>query len=135
EVTTVDMTTTTLDVDDTNRAVVEQWLADREGGPLRSLDDGGPLGSVAEGDRFYPETASEGDPFQNVLHTDATVTRVRHENVTEGTAFGGTVSAGPGLGAEVVSESTTSRATGGTYLDAPDIDGHRVERPLPGIPD
>ncbi|MGL5911008.1 MAG: hypothetical protein ACRCZP_13455, partial [Phycicoccus sp.] len=75
------------------------------------------------------------DPFQNVLHTDATVTRVRHENVTEGPAFGGTVSAGPGLGAEVGSESTTSRATGGTYLDAPDIDGHRVERPLPGIPD
>ncbi|MGL4744809.1 MAG: hypothetical protein ACRCXL_10545 [Dermatophilaceae bacterium] len=132
--TLVDVTTTTLDVDDTNRAVVEQWVADRENDRVGSLDDGGPLGSVAEGDRFYPETAAEGDPFQNVLHTDATVTRVQQENVTEGAALGGTVSAGPGVGAEVGSETTTSQATGGTYLDAPDIHGNRVERPLPGIP-
>ncbi|MGL5927710.1 MAG: hypothetical protein ACRCY8_02115 [Dermatophilaceae bacterium] len=124
--TAVDVTTTTLDVDDTNRAVVEQWLAENSGDPL---------GSIGEGDRFYPRTASEGDPFQNVLHTDATVTRVRHDNVTDGSTLGGVVSVGPGLGAEVGDETTTGQVAGGTYLDRPDIHGNRVERPLPGVPD
>ncbi|MGL5911009.1 MAG: hypothetical protein ACRCZP_13460 [Phycicoccus sp.] len=121
---TVDITTTSLDVDDTNRAVVEQWLADNEGDPLAGL---------GQDARLYPEQAAESDPFQNALHSDATVTRVQYENLTERT----TLEAGVGrrFDAEAGTETTTGDATGGTYLDRPDIHGNRVERPLPGIPD
>lgn len=121
---TVDVTTTSLKVDDSNRAIVEQWVGQHEGDPGVAL---GPSST------FYPATATDGDPFQNVLHTDAQVSKVRYENVTDKLAVGGEASLGLTVGAEVSGETGHGHAVGGTYLDSPGIDGRRVEKPLPGV--
>jgi hypothetical protein len=121
---TVDVTTTNLAVNDRNRAVVEQWVAQHEGDPDVAL------GSTST---FYPDTAAPNDPFQNVLHNDAQVSRVRYENVTDKLGFGGEASVGVTAGGEVSGEGTQSHAVSGSYLDRPDVDGHRPERALPRV--
>lgn len=121
---TVDVTTTSLAVDDSNRAIVEQWVAQHEGDPGVAL---GPAST------FYPETAADGDPFQNALHTDAQVSRVRYENVTDKLAVGGEAALGLTVGSEVSFETGHGQAVDGSYLDAPGTDGRRVEKPLPGV--
>jgi hypothetical protein len=121
---TLDVTTTNLAVNDRNRTVVEQWVATHQSDPGVAL---GPAST------FYPDTAAEDDPFQNVLHTDAQVSTIRYDNVTDKQAFGGEASLGLTVGAEVSSESTQGHAVSGTYLEAPGVDGHREEKPLPTI--
>jgi hypothetical protein len=118
----VTLTTTTLDVTDTNRAAVEQWVA---GG---QRDYGSLTGDARQ---HYPVAATPGDAFQNALHDKAKVTQVTYDDVADVAGFEAKVKAGWTLGVEGSVEQTSSHAGQGTYLDTPGPDGERRSLPIP----
>jgi hypothetical protein len=120
--TQVTVTTTTLDVTDANRAVVERWVA--SGRPDPGFLGGNP--------RLHkPVIAVPGDDFQNALHDKAKVTTVTYDDVTDVKGLEAKVKAGWSLGVEGSVEQTSSHEAEGTYLDAPGPDGVRREVPIP----
>ncbi|MBE7699041.1 hypothetical protein H9623_01795 [Oerskovia sp. Sa1BUA8] len=106
------MTTTTLVVDDSNRAQVDAWLAER-GDALRI-----PLSAVV------PDKPSD-DPFSQLLYEKATVSRVEYENIQDGFAFGAAVKAGLQLGFNFSMEEATATAVKAHFLGAPQADAVR----------
>jgi hypothetical protein len=109
-------TTTTLEVTDANRQIVEQALAH---------------GDVNTPDTVHPDHAVAGQPFQELLHTDATVTDVEYEKTVHKDGIEAEVKEGVTVGVEASVESTDVQATHATRLDRPGPDGvrHPVDFP------
>lgn len=110
----VTVTTTTLDVtSDEQRALVNAWLTAQENG-----------GAISS-ETFYPDRLVSGDPFQNLMYTNATVSNVQYSNVTDKSGFAAEVKLGVALGVDFSLETTESQATDATYLDVPGSNGTR----------
>ena len=108
------VTTTSLDVkDDQQRALVNQWLQAQENGGLVSPET------------FFPDRLVSGDPFQNLLYTNGTVSNVEYKNVSDKTGFAAEVKLGVALGIDLSLETADSTAVDATYLDTPGTDGVR----------
>jgi hypothetical protein len=118
--------TTTLQVGDRDRELVEQAIG----------EDGGNLGTVlSTPGTFYPDRVTPGEPFQQLLHTNATVTEVEYDKSVDQSGAEGELKAGLTVGAEASLESTDVHATRASYLDRPGADGIRRAVDFPeGVP-
>lgn len=113
----VTVTTTSLDVTTPEqRALVEGWLN------AQQSDAGGYVSpETAYPDRFVP-----GDPFQNLMYTNATTSNVEYDKVTDKTGFAAEVKLGVAFGIDLSLETSDSKARDATYLDVPGSDGIRA---------
>ncbi|MGN8246572.1 hypothetical protein ACTHAM_000236 [Cellulomonas soli] len=109
-------TTTKLAVTDENRALVEEWLANRSGvaGEVLSL----PLSAMV------PDKPSE-DPFLQLMFDEAKTSQITYHNVKDSTEFGMAVKKGWEFGFNVTAEEATATKTDADFLGAPTQDGTR----------
>jgi hypothetical protein len=115
-VSAVTVTTTSLEVKTPEqRALVNQWLAAQE------ADRNG----YVSAETFFPDRLVPGDPFQNLMYTNATVSNVEYDNVTDKSGFAAEVKLGVAFGIDLSLETTDSRAVDATYLDVPGNNGTR----------
>lgn len=118
----VTVTTTNLEVKTPEQqALVNQWLA------AQAAD---PNGYVSP-ETFFPDTLVPGDPFQNLMYTNATVSNVEYDNVTDKTGFAAEVKLGVAFGIDLSLETTDSNAVDATYLDVPGSNGTRAPVDFP----
>jgi hypothetical protein len=118
----VTVTTTNLDVSTPEqRALVNGWLAAQNRDP-----DG-----FISPETFLPDHLVPGDPFQNLMYTNATVSNVGYDNVTDKLGFAAQVKMGVSLGIDISLETTDSKARDATYLGAPGADGSRTPVDFP----
>jgi len=106
------VTETTLTVDDSNRAVVDQWLSQRPD----ALNI--PLSAV------IPEKPSD-DPFEQLMYEQAKVSQVEYKNIQDGFAFDASIKVGLTLGFGMSMEESTAQAVDAHFLGAPDVNGVR----------
>ena len=115
----VAVTTTSLDVSTPQqRALVDGWL--------QSLHDN-PLNYVSP-TTLYPDTLTPGNEFQNLMYTNATVSNVVYDKVTDKVGFAAEVKAGVALGIDFSLETSDSRAAAASYLNAPS--GNQTRTPV-----
>jgi hypothetical protein len=108
------VTTTSLDVTtDDQRNLVQAWLAAQESG-----------GAVSS-ETLYPDRLVDGDPFQNLMYTNATVSNVQYSNVSDKSGFAAEVKVGVAFGVDFSLETSETSAEAATYLDAPGTGGVR----------
>jgi hypothetical protein len=118
----VTVTTTNLEVKTPEqRALVNAWLAAQEADP----------NGYVSPETFFPDRLVQGDPFQNLMYTNATVSNVEYNNVTDKTGFAAEVKLGVAFGIDLSLETTDSRAVDATYLDVPGNDGTRAPVDFP----
>ena len=118
----VSVTTTSLDVTTPEqRALVDAWLRAQQ-------ED--PLGFVSPS-TLYPDRLSPDDPFQNLLYTNATVSNVAYDKVTDKTGFAAEVKLGVALGVDFSLETSESGAVDASYLDVPGAAGDRTPVDFP----
>ena len=111
----VTVTTTSLDAtSEAQRALVQQWLGAQGSG------EGGVSPQTYLPDRMVP-----GDPFQNLMYTNATVSNVQYANVSDKTGFAAEVKIGVAFGVDFILETTDSQSEAATYLGVPGMDGVR----------
>ena len=111
----VTVTTTTLDVTTQDqRDLVDAWLAAQAD----------PEAAVSP-QTFFPDRMVPGDAFQNLMYTNATVSNVQYDNVSDKTGFAAEVKLGLAFGIDLSLETTDSTAVDATYLDVPGADGIR----------
>ena len=111
----VTVTTTSLDVTtDDQRTLVQQWLAAQESGE----------GGVSP-QTYLPDRLVDGDPFQNLMYTNATVSNVQYAGVTDKSGFAAEVKIGVAFGVDFSLETTDSNAEAATSLGVPGTDGIR----------
>ena len=116
------ITTTSLEVKTPEqRALVDQWLA------AQAAD---PNGYISP-ETFYPDTLVPGDAFQNLMFTNATVSNVQYDNVSDKTGFAAEVKLGVAFGIDLSLETADSKAADATYLDVPGADGARAPVDFP----
>ena len=109
------VTTTTLDVTTQDqRDLVDAWLAAQAD----------PEAAVSP-QTFFPDRMVPGDAFQNLMYTNATVSNVQYDNVSDKTGFAAEVKLGLAFGIDLSLETTDSTAVDATYLDVPGADGIR----------
>lgn len=109
------VTTTSLDVTtQAQRDLVSQWLAAQATGE----------GAVSP-ETYRPDRLVDGDPFQNLMYTNATVSNVEYANVTDKAGFALEVKLGVAFGVDFSLETGDSRAEAATYLGVPGSDGVR----------
>jgi hypothetical protein len=113
------VTTTTLDVTDSNRSTVEDWLGARSTGATLAL----PFAAAV------PDAPSD-DPFQQLLYEQARTSAITYHNVSDKWEFEAAVKKGWQFGMAISGETATSSATDANFLGAPGTDGTR-----PLIPD
>ena len=118
----VTVTTTSLNVKTPEqRALVNQWLAAQETDP----------NGYVSAEIFFPDRLVQGDPFQNLMYTNATVSNVEYNNVTDKSGFAAEVKLGVAFGIDLSLETTDSRAVDATYLDVPGSNGTRAPVDFP----
>lgn len=118
----VTVTTTTLDVSTPEqRALVDGWLAAQHRDPNGYISP----------ETFFPDHPVPGDPFQNLMYTNATVSNVGYDNVTDKQGFAAEVKLGVSFGVDFSLETTDSKAREATYLGAPDAGGSRTPVDFP----
>jgi hypothetical protein len=118
----VTVTTTNLEVKTPEqRALVNQWLAAQEADP----------NGYVSPETFFPDRLVQGDPFQNLMYTNATVSNVEYNNVTDKSGFAAEVKLGVAFGIDLSLETTDSNAVDATYLDVPGSDGTRAPVDFP----
>lgn len=111
----VEVVTTSLDVDQLSpeqQQLVEDWV----------YNDG-----IVTDDRMNPTDPVADDPFQNLLYSNAQVTTLQFDNVTDTTGFAAEVKLGLTLGVDFSLTQTDSTTVGATYLGAPGSDGSRAD--------
>lgn len=113
------VTTTKLEVTDENRAMVEDWLANRSTGTQLTL----PFAAM------IPDRPSD-DPFLQLLYEEGKTGQVEYKNIKDSWEFGMAVKKGWEFGFTVSGEEATASMTDANYLGAPGSDGVR-----PIIPD
>ncbi|HEY0238814.1 MAG TPA: hypothetical protein VGC37_09220 [Friedmanniella sp.] len=105
----VTVSTAVLDVKTPEqRALADSWLAEQSSNP----------DAFVSPETFYPDKLVVGDPFQNLMYTNATVSNVQYDNVSDKTGFAAEVKLGIALGVDFSLETNDSKATAATYLDA-----------------
>ena len=105
----------------------------------RAAGPGQPVAGRAGGRRegyvspetFFPDRLVQGDPFQNLMYTNATVSNVEYNNVTDKSGFAAEVKLGVAFGIDLSLETTDSNAVDATYLDVPGSDGTRAPVDFP----
>lgn len=111
----ITITTTSLDVTTPEqRALVNAWLAAQSD----------PDGAVSP-QTYFPDRLVPGDPFQNLMYTNATVSNVQYDNVSDKQGFAAEVKLGVALGIDLSLETTDSKAVDATYLGTPGGTGVR----------
>jgi hypothetical protein len=116
------VTTASLDVKTPEqRALVNQWLAAQQADP----------NGYVSPETFFPDRLVQGDPFQNLMYTNATVSNVQYDNVSDKTGFAAEVKLGVAFGIDLSLETTDSRAVDATYLDVPGSNGTRAPLDFP----
>ena len=117
------MTTASLDV----TTAAQRDLVNR-GWPPRRTGEG-----CVSAETYCPDRLVAGDPFQNLMYTNATVSNVEYANVTDKTGFALEVKIGVAFGVDFNLETTDSEAEDATYLGR----ARRRRRPgagrLPGV--
>ena len=116
-VTTANLPVTTPE----QRDLVNQWLAAQEADP----------NGYVSPETFFPDRLVPGDPFQNLMYTNATVSNVEYDNVSDKTGFAAEVKLGVAFGIDLSLETTDSRAVDATYLDVPGSNGTRAPVDFP----
>jgi hypothetical protein len=101
--------------------LVNQWLVAQQ-------DD--PTGHISPA-TLFPDRLVPGDEFQNMMYTNATVSNVQYDNVSDKTGFAAEVKLGVGFGIDVSLETTDSRAVDATYLGVPGSNGTRAPVDFP----
>ena len=118
----VTVTTASLEVKTPEqRALVDQWLAAQQNDP----------NYLVSPETFYPDRLVPGDPFQNLMYTNATVSNVQYDNVTDKTGFAAEVKLGVAFGIDLSLETTDSQAADATYLGVPGSGGARAPVDFP----
>lgn len=108
-------TTTTIAIDDSNRALANEWLSFRSGATSTlSL----PFSAMVP-------NAPSSDPFQQMLYEQAKTSQVTYHNVKDGWEFGLAVKKGWEFGFSVSAEEATATMTDADFLGAPAADGVR----------
>ncbi|HWJ52619.1 MAG TPA: hypothetical protein VNT24_04500 [Propionibacteriaceae bacterium] len=116
------VTTASLDVKTPEqRALVNQWLAAQQADP----------NGYVSPETFFPDRLVHGDAFQNLMYTNATVSNVQYDNVSDKTGFAAEVKLGVAFGIDLSLETTDSRAVDATYLDVPGTNGTRAPVDFP----
>jgi hypothetical protein len=116
------VTTASLDVKTPEqRALVNQWLAAQQADP----------NGYVSPETFFPDRLVPGDEFQNLMYTNATVSNVQYDNVSDKTGFAAEVKLGVAFGIDLSLETTDSRAVDATYLDVPGTNGTRAPVDFP----
>jgi uncharacterized protein YndB with AHSA1/START domain len=116
------VTTASLDVKTPEqRALVNQWLAAQQADP----------NGYVSPETFFPDRLVQGDEFQNLMYTNATVSNVQYDNVSDKTGFAAEVKLGVAFGIDLSLETTDSRAVDATYLDVPGTNGTRAPVDFP----
>jgi hypothetical protein len=116
------VTTTSLDVKTPEQqALVNQWLA------AQQTDANG----YVSPETFFPDRLVPGDAFQNLMYTNATVSNVEYNNVSDKSGFAAEVKLGVAFGIDLSLETNDSRAVDATYLDIPGSDGIRAPVDFP----
>ncbi len=109
------VTTTRLTVDDSNRAMVDRWLGERNDyGVALSL----PFSAMV------PDRPSD-DPFLQHLYEKATTSVITYHNVRDKWEFEAAVKKGWEFGFSVSGEEATADAVSADFLGAPGKDGTR----------
>jgi hypothetical protein len=118
----VTVTTASLNVTTPEqRALVNQWLAAQQADP----------NGYVSPETFFPDRLVPGDQFQNLMYTNATVSNVQYDNVSDKTGFAAEVKLGVAFGIDLSLETTDSRAVDATYLDVPGSNGTRAPVDFP----
>jgi len=118
---TVTVTTTSLNVTtQEQRDLVNAWLAAQE-----------QPGNYVSGETYYPDHVVPGDAFQNLMYTNATVSNVQYDKVTDKTGFAAEVKIGVAFGVDFSYETSDSQAADATYLGVPGADGTRAPVDFP----
>ena len=105
----VTVSTAVLDVKTPEqRALADAWLAEQASDP----------NAYVSPETFYPDKFVAGDPFQNLMYTNSTVSNVQYDNVSDKTGFAAEVKLGIAFGVDFSLETNDSKATAATYLDA-----------------
>lgn len=115
--------TTTIDVTEENRDVVESWLGASN---ANALGGGGVLISP---NLFDPSVPAQ-DPFSQLLYEEGLHSRQVYENVSDGWSFGLEFALGLKFGASFGNEETETTIQQAGFLGAPGTDGVR-----PMVPD
>jgi len=103
------VTTASLDVrTPEQRELADAWLAEQASDP----------DAYVSPETFYPDRLVDGDPFQNLMYTNGTVSNVQYDNVSDKTGFAAEVKLGIALGVDLSLETNDSKAAAATYLDA-----------------
>ena len=107
----VTVTTTQLDVKTPEqRALAEAWLTEQANDPNAYISP----------ETSHPDKLVTGDPFQNLMYSNATVSDVSYDNVTDKTGFAAKVKFGVSVGVDFSLETNDSKAKAATYLGVPD---------------
>ncbi|MGO1316927.1 MAG: hypothetical protein ACTMIR_07820 [Cellulomonadaceae bacterium] len=113
------VTTTRLEVDDTNRELVDEWLGARgDYGEALKL----PFGAMV------PDKPSS-DPFMQLMYEESTMSVVQYHNVRDKTEFEAAIKKGWKFGFSVSAENATATAVDADFLGAAGPDGVRVMVP------
>ena len=110
------VTTASLDVTTPEqRGLVDAWLTQQAQDPAAYVSP----------QTYFPDRLVPGDPFQNLMFTNAVVSNVEYQNVSDKQGFAAEVKLGVAFGIDLSMETTDSRATDATYLDVPTPAGTR----------
>ncbi|MCL3859930.1 hypothetical protein [Actinotalea sp. K2] len=114
--TTSVVTTTTIGIDDSNRALADEWLSFRNGASQTlSL----PFGAMV------PDRPSS-DPFLQLLYEQGRTSQIAYHGVSDGWEFGLAVKKGWEFGFSISAEEATATKTDAAFLGAPGVDGSRA---------
>lgn len=110
--------TTALEVDASNRDVVDAWLSERS-----SVGEAAAL--TLPWNAMVPDAPSD-DPFQQEMYENATTSEVAYHNIKDVQGFDLAVKAGWKFGFGLSMEEATADAVDAQFLGAPGPDGRRV---------
>lgn len=117
------VTTTDLTVDDSNRSVIDEWIAQN----VVAAQQGMP--AYYPGNAFDPGRTVEGDPFADLLHKQAKTSKVVYDDVEDSWSFGAEFALGLKLGGSISGSETESKVSDAYFLGAPDPSGKRSYLP------
>ena len=118
----VTVTTAALDVSTPEqRALVDGWLAEQASDP----------NAYVSPETYFPDRLVTGDPFQNLMFTNATVSNVQYDKVSDKTGFAAEVKLGVAFGVDFSLETDDSSAAAASYLGVPGSGGTRAPVDFP----
>lgn len=117
------VTVTELAVDGSNRAVIDEWVAQNVAAAAQGLP------AYFPGNAYNPTATVEGDPFADLLHKQAKTAKLVYDDVEDSWSFGAEFALGLKLGASISGSETESKVSSAFFLGAPDPSGTRSYLP------